>query len=273
MPVTADRAVRLPLLAAALAALLVAPASAEDENRPYAPIPAEIGKAVAPSNELLIAAKVARDAAVARNGEAIFAMIADEVTLVNSGITVTAARSIEKKGPFKDADDAFSTIGGMFQEGDIVAMAKASGKKLNLGSLYAEDTMRVIASSIDEADWGRDPLVKGGFCTYRAARWDPKAAEKARASGSRGYWVDAPTKAFGSAAPGARTVATLKPGHLYLQGFMDDLPEGWRAVRLPGGGVGAVPEKDLKDPTPWGICFLPNVDGGWLISAFATSLL
>ena len=246
MPVTADRAVRRPLLAAALAALLVAPASAEDENRPYAPIPAEIGKAVAPSNELLIAAKVARDAAVARNGEAIFAMIADEVTLVNSGITVTAARSIEKKGPFKDADDAFSTIGGMFQEGDIVAMAKASGKKLNLGSLYAEDTMRVIASSIDEADWGRDPLVKGGFCTYRAARWDPKAAEKTRASGSRG---------------------------LYLQGFMDDLPEGWRAVRLPGGGVGAVPEKDLKDPTPWGICFLPNVDGGWLISAFATSLL
>lgn len=266
-------AVLRPSLAGFVACLLVGPVAAKDDDKPYAPIPAEIGKAVAPPNDLLIAAKVARDAAAARNGEAVFAMIADEVTLVNSGITADAPRSIEKKGPFKDADDAFSTIGGMFQEGDIVAMAKASGKKLNLGTLYAEDTMRVIASSIDEADWGRDPLVKGGFCTYRAARWDPKASKAAGGGGSRGFWVEAPTKVYKSADPGAKPVATLKPGHLYLQGFMDGLPEEWNAVRLPGGGVGAVQEKALKNPTPWGICFLPNTDGGWLISAFATSLL
>lgn len=274
MPLIALRAgARRVLLAGLAGSLLAASAGAADENKPYAPIPADIGKAVAPPNDLLIAAKVVRDAAAAGNAEAVFAMIADEVTLVQSGITVDAKRSIEKKGPFKDADEAFSAIGPAYQEGDIVGMAKASGKALNLGALYATDTMRVIASSIDDADWGRDPLVKGGFCTYRGARWATAAAEKTGGTGSRGYFVAAPTKVFASADPGAATVATLKPGALYLQGFMDGLPEGWSAVRLPGGGVGAVPEKALRDPARWGICFLPNAEGGWLISAFATALL
>lgn len=274
MTTSTGRAAALrPLAVAMFGCLLAAPTLAAADDQRYAPIPVEIGKPVAPPNDLLIAAKVMRDAAAARDAEAVFAMIADEVTLVHAGITVTSKRSIEKKGPFRDADEAFSTIGPAFQEGDIVGMAKASGKKPDLSALYADDTMRVIASSIDGAEWGRDPLVKGGFCTYRGARWDAEAGEKAGGSGSRGYWVAAPTKTFASAAPGAAARATLKPGFLYLEGFMDDLPEGWRAVRLPGGGVGAAPDAALKDPTPWGVCFLPNAAGGWLLSAFASALL
>lgn len=270
MPFAAGRpAVLRPFFAGLLAAGLAAPAAAADD-KPYAPVPVEIGTAVAPSNALLIAAKLVRDAAEQRNAEGVFSMLADEVTVVRAGITVASTRSAEKKGPFKDAGEAFSTIGALFQEGDI----PASGRTVDMGALYADSSMEVIVTAVDGADWGRDPLVKGGVCTYRGARWDRKAGEKAdRGTGSRGAYVLAPTKAFKSADPGAKAVATLKPGVLYLQGFMDDLPEDWSAVRLPGGGVGAVPQADLKNPVPWGVCFLPDGKGSWLVSAFASALL
>lgn len=268
MRFAATRAALRLVHAGVLASLFVAPAVAKD-TKPYAPIPVEIGLAVAPPNDLLIAAKVLRDAAEAGNGEAVYSMIADEVTMISAGITVNVGRTVEKKGPFVDAEAAAEAIGPAFQEGDL----PSPGGKVDLGAVHLQRALDVIVQAIDGADWGRDPLVKGGFCTYRGARWDAKAGEKAGGSGSRAYWVGAPTKVFKSADPGAAVAATLKPGFLYLQGFMDGLPEGWLPVHLPGGGVGAVPEAALKNPVPWGICFLPSVEGGWLISAFSSALL
>lgn len=262
---------RSPVLAALVVTVVATAgaARAADDAEPYAAIPVEVGKAIVPTPDLLAAAKALREAAAARDVEAVFAMVADEVTIASSGITVGSKRSIAKTGPFADGKEVLSEIGGHFQEGDLLA----GGRKVDLTAAHVDSALRVIVSSIDGADWGRDPLVKGGFCTYRGARWSADAGEKAGASGSRGFYVLGPTKALKSSAKGAATVATLKPGFLYVHGFMDGLADGWSAVRLPTGGVGAVPEKTLKDPVPWGLCFLPNVDGGWLVSAFASALL
>ena len=265
--------IRTSLASVLLASLALVGAARAADDKPYAPIPAEIGKAVTPTPDLLAFAAKVRAAAAAEDVEAVFSMIADEVTIVTTGISVNSDQRIAKYGPYENAERALSDIGSNFQEGDLLA----GGRKIDIGAVHRKSTFEVIVSSIDAAEWGRDPLVKGGFCTYRGARWSAAAGEKAgeaSGAGSTGGWfVEAPTKVFKSHAPGAPTVATLKPGFLYLQGYLKDAPEGWMGIILPTGGVGAVHQTSLKRARTWGLCFLPNVDGGWLVSAFATSLL
>lgn len=233
------------------------------EEAPYRPIPVVVGAAATPPNDLAIAARVLRDAAASRNVEGVGAMLVARPLLVSSGITVDTPRTVERKGPYRSARAALADLGAAFREGDVLA----PGAGLDLSELDLDGLLTMIVAAVDEAEWGRDPLVEGAVCTYRGGRWKPASAEGV--AGSMGYRVDAPTGVRRSADPGARTVATLKPGFLYLQGFVDDTVEGWRPIRLPTGGVGVVAEGELRAAGARGLCFTEVAPGDWRVSAFS----
>jgi hypothetical protein len=251
-----------------LALVCTAPALGDD-NLPYRPIPARIGAPATPPPDLLEAVKTLREAADGRDIDAVAAMFADRPLMVSSGIAVGTSRSAKPLGPWADASSALADVGSYFQEGDIAA----SGRKVDFTELYVGNTLGLIANSLEEPNWGRDPLVADAICTYRGARWTvPSARSAPGADISRAFWVERPTPAKASAAPDAGTVATLKPGYLYLEGYLDGLPEEMRGLRLPKGGVGAVDLSAVRDATQWGIC-LKKVGNGWRIAAFSTALL
>lgn len=247
-------------------ALLTATAGgpARADEGPYRPIPVEVGAAATPPDALAVAARVLRDAAAARNVEGVAAMMIERPLLVSSGLTVDTPRSVERKGPRRSARAALADLGAAFREGDVVAPGTAA---IDLTELDLDGLLTMIVAAVDEARWGRDPLVGDALCTYRGARWKPASA--VGVAGSMGYRVDAPTAVHRSADPGAKTVATLKPGFLYLQGFVDDTVEGWRAIRLPTGGVGVVPEDEARTAVERGLCFTEVAPGDWRVSAFS----
>lgn len=255
------------LAVALVLATAVSPASAVETPRSYKPIPAETGARITPAPDLLATAKRLRDAAAAKDAEAVFALVADQVTFASSGITLGVARRMEKKGPYASADEALAAIGLAWTEGEPIAPA---GKPFDPTASRIATAMSTIVELVDGAEWGRDPLVVGGFCTAPGAKWDAKAATAARIGGERGTFVTAETKARAEPGETAPVVATLKPGALYLAG--GDEENGWPAVRLPNGKVGWVPPAATRSATPWGLCFLPDGQGGWLMSAVVSAL-
>ncbi|MFG1363191.1 hypothetical protein [Xanthobacter versatilis] len=244
----------------------IAGAPAEDGLRPYRPLTAEVGAALTPPADLLDAAKQLRAATIAKDTRAVFAMMGDKVTIISSGLTPAARRDAERKGPWSHAEAALAEIGGYFMEGDLPV-----GGTVDPAARITQ-VLEMIADATEQPEWGRDPLVKGGFCTYRGVRWDAGAGATID-SGSRGIYVPAPTPVRDSAAAKAAVIGTLKPGHIYLQDELDGLPDGWRGVRLPSGRVGAVRDAQVRDPAVWGLCFLRNAKGGWSIAAFSSALL
>lgn len=254
-----ERKIGSAALSLAVGIFLAVPAAAEG---PHRPIPATIGTAATPPNDLAIAAKVLRDAAAARNVDGVAAMIVERPTLISSGLTVDVPRRTEKRGPWRDARAGLAEIGASFREGDVVAPGTVDLSELDLDSLF-----EAIVTAIDEAEWGRDPLVDGAICTQGAARWKPATGDGV--AGTRGWWVDAPTAVKASADPGAKTLATLKPGFLHLQGFVDDPVEGWAAVRLPSGATGVVEERALHPAVARAVCFGTVGPGDWRVVAFS----
>lgn len=252
----------------ALALISAVPALAESDP-PYRPIPAEIGAALTPPPDLLVAAKVLQDAAGGQNVEAVVAMMVAKPLMVSSGITVGSRRVAAARGPWSDATSALADIGSFYQEGDIAA----SGRKIDFTELYVGNALSVIAQSLEEPNWGRDPLVADAICTYRGARWNADAGRRSGSRESRGFWVERAAPAKASADPDAETLAVLKPGFLYLEGFLDGLPEEMRGLRLPKGGVGAVDMASVRDATQWGICLKKFGIEDWRIVAFSTALL
>ncbi|MFG1370592.1 hypothetical protein V5F32_00285 [Xanthobacter oligotrophicus] len=263
------RLLSLPIAAAACLGAVGAMAGerAQDDARPYRPLAAEVGAALMPPADLLDAAKQLRAAAIAKDKQAVFAMVGDRVIIISSGLTPAARRDAEKKGPWPHAEAALAEIGGYFQEGDLPV-----GGTVDPTAARITQALEMIADATEHPGWGRDPLVKGGFCTYRGVRWDAGAGATID-DGSRGIYVTAPTPVHASAAAKAAVIGTLKPGHIYLQSDFDGLPDGWRGVRLPSGRAGAVKDLQVRDPAVWGLCFLRNAKGGWSIAAFSSALL
>lgn len=247
------------------------PASAVEKvrSKPYVPVAVEVAKAVTPAPDLLTFAKALRAAAAAKDVEAVGAMIADEVTAVSAAIDLGTPKSMKKEGPATDAA-ALIRIVGNNSGGDWdlpQGISAADADKIVFGFAFSH-----IVEAIDGAEWGRDPLVKGGFCTYRARSWNAEAVKKQATEGSGGVsggTVAKPTPVKAKPTPTAGAVETLQPGRLYLAADAVEAPDGWRVVRLPGGGVGYLAGQGLDSPNRSGICFLPNVEGGWLMSAVA----
>lgn len=253
------------MLATTAMLLAVAPAGAEGAVRS---MPAATGKSVAPPAGLAETAGRLRAAAAAKDADAVFALIADDVTFVSSGITLGVARRVEKKS-FTDADTALAAIGGAFTEGEI---ALPAGKRLEPQDLKKgaiATALKSVAEILGEPRWGRDPLVVGGYCTAPGAKWDAEAAKKAGIGGSRGVFVTAETKLFAEASNGAKVVGKLVPERIYVdEGARDD---GWTQIGAAKGTVWAAPES-VAGAMAWGLCFLPDGQGGWLMSAVVSAL-
>lgn len=242
---------------------------AQDINqKPYAPIPAVIGKLVVPEPALVAVASQIKEAAESADVEAIFALMAKETTFVSSGITLATSRRVKKQSVFADANSAFFAIGKPYQEGERPGLSKADTDKILL-----ESTISVINEALEAPKWGLDPLLKGMVCTYRGATWNKAAAEKAGAAGSRGYFVAKPMIVRAKADAASKSLGFLKPGTLYAQGFPEDNVEGWAGIRLPNGKVGHVKEADLFPATTSGLCFSKGTDGKWLLAVFSAATL
>jgi hypothetical protein len=224
-----------------------------------------VAPAIVPAADLLATAKRLRDAAAAKDGEAVAALIADEVTVVTMSIDLGSAPQVTKEGPYTAAADLLAVVGRAAGVGDVAP----GTPKAKIDERLQASAFDHIVASVDHADWGRDPRVKGGFCTHRGRTWNATAVKAAAKAGGavEGGTVAKPIPARASAAAKAAVVATLAHGRLHLVASGTDAPAGWRAVRLATGKIGFVESAALTPPTTSGICFLPNVDGGWLMSA------
>lgn len=243
-------------------------ARAEDDVSPYRPIRVETGAAVVPSPDLTETVERLRAAATAKDVDAVGALFSARLTFVVSGITLDVPRSVERRPAWTSAKDALADVASLHEEGDL----PARGAPVPPRPPATEVALRVILGDLEEADWGRDPLVPGAVCTYRGARWSEREA-RARGSGEAGFWVTAPTEVRAAAAEEAETVARLVPGRIYFQGSLDTPTEGWQGIRLPAGGVGAVPDAKLHPTRVGGLCFSAKTGGGWVVSTFTASRL
>ncbi len=258
---------RLISLALVGVSLVLAPAGAE-EGKAYKPIAAQTGKAIEAPAGLLDTARALRAAAAAKDVDAVFALLADDVTFVRAGLSLYVPRRVEKKS-FATAQEALEEIGLAYTEGEVEPPKGTAydPKKARIGT-----AMATLVGMIDGARWGRDPLVVGGFCTSPGAKWDPAVAKKAGIGDKRGSFVTADTRVRASASAQAKELATLKPGQIFVSagGEGDD---GWAPVTLPSGKTAWAPPKSLHGTEQWGICFLPDGQGGWLWSAVVAALL
>lgn len=215
-----------------------------------------------------VSAPLRRRSRDAASTAAVGALFAERLTFVESGITVDTRRTVERRPASTSVKDELDEIAALHEEGDLPARRSVVPPRPSA----TEVALRVIGDRLDEADWGRDPLVPGAVCTYRGARWSEREA-RARAAGEAGFWVSEPTEVRASAAEDAETVARLVPGRIYFQGYLDTPTEGWNGIRLPAGGVGAVPDAKLHPTRVGGLCFTAKTGGGWALSTFTTSRL
>lgn len=243
---------------------------AKAEKKTAASIPATTGRPIDPLPPgLLETAGRLRDAALAKDPDTVFALIADDVTFVSSGITLGVPRRMTKK-TFLEADAVLVEIGIAFTEGEIALPAGRRVDPDDRKKATIATALATIADRIGDARWGRDPLVVGGYCTTPGAKWDAGAAEKAGLGGHRGVFVTRETKLHAEPATSARIVGKLSPDRIHVsdEGPRDD---GWTRIST-GGAEGWAPPKALHDAMPWGICFLPDAQGGWLMSAVVSAL-
>lgn len=250
-----------------LALPLVAATSATAKEKPYRPLPAEIGAGGPPPAEVLERAKALAVAAEAGSADEVFAFMADRPTIISSGITLGVARRIEKTGPFTDGSAALAEIGGNYMEGDMFG---PGGTPADRTKARVAQAMRTIGEVLASAKWGRDPLVPRAWCTSRGARWDAEAAKKAGLDGERGVFVTAKVAARAAADGAAKVVATVTPGVLY-RSFQVDEENGFSGIVLPDGAIGWVAADKVGDPMPWGLCFEKR-PAGWILTTFVSAL-
>lgn len=231
-------------------------------------VPAKVGRALTAPPDLLATVARLRGAALAGEREAVFALVADDVTFVGGGIAATVGRRASKRTFSPDrADEALEAIGQAFTEGEPVG---PDGQAVDAREGRIGTALARIVEETEAPDWASDPLAPGGWCTRPGASWDPKAAEKAGLTG-RAVFLLASTEARAKPEAGAKVVARLASGRLWPLAA-NDTADGWSKVALSGGRSGWLPPTSAKDAQPWGFCFLPNVEGGWLLAAVISSL-
>lgn len=250
---------------AALAPVLLAASAVAAEPKPYTPLAATVGKALKAPPDLAAAAETIRAAAAAGDRDAVYAGIADDLIFVDTGITPTVGRKAEKRG-FDGAEAALEAIGRAFTEGEPVA---PGGRPLDFKDARIATALARLAEDLRAPRWASDPLVPGGHCTRAGARWDAAAAAKAKFE-TQAVFVLEPTDARASPSAGAKSVARLAPAKLYVDGGAGQ--GGWNRVTLPDGKTGWVAPGRALPAQGWGFCFLPNVEGGWLLAAVVSAL-
>jgi hypothetical protein len=250
-----------------LALPLVAATAAVAKERPYRPLPAVIGAGGPPPADLVERAKALAEAVAAGSADEVFAFMADRPTIVSSGITLGVPRRTQKKGPFADATAALAEIGLAYTEGEPIS---PTGKTRDMTEARVRTAIVTIGERLGAAEWGRDPLVPGAWCTVRGVLWDAKAAVKAGLDGARGVYVTEKVAARASADGKAKVVATLKPGVLY-RSYQSDEENGFSGLVLPDGAIGWVAAEKVGDPTPWGLCFEKG-RAGWILTTFVSAL-
>lgn len=251
-------------VAAFLPAVLAASAVAA-EQKSYTPLAATVGKPLKAPPDLAAAAEAVRAAAAAGDRDAVYAAIADDVTFVDTGITVTVGRKATKRS-FDGAEAALEAIGLAFTEGEPVG---PGGRPLDFKDARIATALARIAEDLKAPRWASDPLVPGGHCTRAGARWDAAAAAKAKFE-TQAVFVLEPTDARASPSASAKSVARLAPAKLYVDGGAGQ--GGWNRVTLPDGKTGWVAPGRALPAQGWGFCFLPNVEGGWLLAAVVSAL-
>lgn len=266
-PVATAPAPAKPAAAKPAATAAKKPAAAPAAKAPVAgALVQAIGKPVKPLPGLLAAAKAVREAAAANDAEAVFALVADEVTFATSGITLGVARTVRKDGPFPDAASALEAIGLAFSEGEPVA---PTGAPADPAARRIGRALAVMVSTIGDPHWATDPMVPGAVCTAPGAKWDAAVAKRNGLAQVRGAFVLSDTVVRAERKASAKPVATLKPGTIVRA----DLGAGgdWEKVTLPPDKLAWAPPKTLHPATPWGFCFLPTAEGDWLLSAVVAS--
>ena len=258
-------ALRFAVFLALSAAATTGPLAAE---KPYKPLPAEIGAGGPPPADLVERAQAVADAVAAGSAEEVFAFLSDRPTVVSSGITLAVARRVEKKGPFKDATSALAAIGLTYTEGEPVL---PGGKAADMTASRVKTAMETIGDLLAAAKWGRDPLVPGAWCTSRGVRWDAKAAAKAGLGEGRGVYVTEKIAARAEPDAATKVVATLTPGMLYRLDQSDE-ENGFSSIFLPNGKIGWVPMEKTGNPTTWSLCFEKG-PAGWILTTFVSALL
>jgi len=252
-------------LAALAPAVFAASALAAAEHKPYTPLAAAVGKPLKAPPDLVAAAEAVRAAAAAGDRDAVYAGIADDVIFVDTGITPTVPRKAEKRS-FDGAEAALEAIGRAFTEGEPVG---PGGRPLDMKDARIATALTRIAEDLKAPRWASDPLVPGGHCTRAGARWDAAAAAKAKFETQAVFVLEA-TDARASPSAGAKSVTRLAPSRLYVDGGAGEA--GWNRVTLPDGKTGWVAPGRALPAQAWGFCFLPNVEGGWLLAAVVSAL-
>ncbi len=258
----------LALRLAGLLALSFVASTAPAAAPSYSPLVAEIGAGGRPPADLLERAKAVAEAVAADSVEEVFAFVADRPTIVMAGVTLGVPRSVETKGPFKDAVPALAEIGLAYTEGEPVL---PGGKTIDWTASRVKTAMTTIGDRLAAAKWGRDPRVPGAWCTVRGVRWDAKAAARAGLGGDRGVYVTEKVAARASADATAKVVATLTPGLLYRLRQSDE-ENGFSSIVLPNGRIGWVPMEKTGDPADWSLCFEKG-PAGWVLTTFVSALL
>lgn len=254
-----------------LALLLgVAAAAAADGPKPYAPVAVTIGRAIEPPPDLVETARRLHDAAARRDVAAVAAFVAADLTVVTAAVDLALPRQATRLPSGADAA-AILRLVGTYAGGDWAVPKDASAATKD--AIVFERAFKFLVAATERAEWGRDPLVAGGSCSYRGRTW-AAGAMKSQADGwinvLTGGMVRQPIAALAEPKADAAAAGRLRPGRIYLDAVGLAMPEGWGALRLPAGKVGWVPTAMMIAPQPTGICFLPAEGGGWLLSAIAS---
>ena len=251
-------------IAALLAPSLIVASATAEERKTYTPLAVTVGKPLKAPPDLVAAAEAIRAAAAAGDRDAVYAGIADDLIFVDTGITVTVPRKAAKRS-FDTAEAALEAIGLAFTGGEPVG---PSGERLDMKDVRTATALARIAEDLMTPRWASDPMVPSGLCTRPGARWDAAAAVKAKFDHPAVFVLE-PTEARATVSADAKSVARLVPGKLYLQA--DAGSGGKSRVTLPDGKGGWVAPGRALPAQTWGFCFLPNVEGGWLLAAVVSA--
>jgi hypothetical protein len=238
-------------------------------GEPYPPLPLAPASAVTPPPELVRAATAFLDAVRRGDREAIAAGLAPRLTLVDGALELGLPRRTERIGPFETVEQALvalsDNIGGIYERpfdgSDVTPHATKAEREFIVGALT------------DGQPWGRDPLLDDAICTYAYRSFDTAAVtalgEKLDTRTSSFFFVETATPVLARAEAGAEVIATLEPDRLYGLDYKTDAPSYWIAVHLPAGGSGflSFENTELGKPYASGICFSPDADGRWMMSA------
>lgn len=232
----------------------------------YTPPKVSVAKTLEAPEDLRAAATELLQAVGAKDIDGVGRRLAPKLTLVTGAIDLASPRVKSQEGPWKDVAAQVVGLGSRTGgDGDVPQGA-------DLGKFLTGLELAFIAQSLtDGQPWGIDPMVKGATCTYGVGSYDPAAVGRtAKKLGIEASSFAAVRQEIEVAdAVDGKPVGRLVPGLLYGFDYAVDLPIGWSAVHLPGGGTGfiAAAGDDLDRPYASGLCFAKQKSGEWLVVA------